>query len=73
MKEIESNKHAWSQLSKDHYETFKARFSNGTHKLNPFIEKEIGDLSGKKVIHLQCNTGADTMLLAKLAESAVGV
>jgi len=73
MKEIESNKHAWGQLSKDHYETFKERFSNGTHKLNPFIEKEIGDLSGKKVIHLQCNTGADTMILAKLAKSAVGV
>ena len=73
MKEIEANEHAWAQLSKEHYETFKQRLSNGTHKLNPFIMKEIGDLTGKKVIHLQCNTGADTMLLARMAKSAVGV
>jgi len=65
MKEIEANKYAWGQLSKDHYETFKQRFSNGTHKLNPFIVSEIGDLTGKSVIHLQCNTGADTMCLAR--------
>ena len=73
MKEIESNKHAWGLLSKEHYETFKARFENGTHKLNRYIEKEVGDLSGKSVIHLQCNTGADTMLLARMADKAVGV
>ena len=73
MKEIEANKHAWGQLSKDHYETFKQRISTGTHKLNPYIVKEIGDLAGKKVIHLQCNTGADTMLLAQMAKNVVGV
>jgi len=73
MKEIESNKHAWSQVSEEHYKTFRKSLSNETHQLNPFIINELGDLSGKKVIHLQCNTGADTMHLAKSAKSAVGV
>jgi len=73
MKEIELNKQAWGQLSKEHYETFKQKFSKGTHKLNPYITDEIGDLTGKSIIHLQCNTGADTMLLAQMAKKAVGV
>ncbi len=73
MKEIESNKHAWSQISEDHYFTYKKSLLEGRHQLNTYIKNEIGDLSGKKVIHLQCNTGADTILLARMAESAVGV
>ena len=73
IKEIESNKHAWGQLSQDHYSHFKSAFLEGHHKFNKYIESELGDLSGKKIIHLQCNTGADTILLAKMGASAVGV
>lgn len=73
MKEIESNKHAWGQVSEEHYHYFKKALLEGTYQLNKYIQAEIGDLSGKKVIHLQCNTGADTIMLAKMAESAVGV
>ena len=72
--EIAENKHAWGQLSESHYHTFKQRFADGTHQLNPHILAEIGDLTGKRVIHLQCNTGADTILLARLgAAEVVGV
>lgn len=73
MKEINANKHAWSQLSQDHYNTYKKLLSENCHQLSKYIRSEIGDLSGKKVIHLQCNTGADTILLAKMSESVVGV
>lgn len=73
MKEIDSNKHAWSKVSEDHYENFKKSLTNGTHQFNKYIKEELGDLSGKKVIHLQCNTGADTILLAKTATNVVGV
>ena len=41
--------------------------------LNKYIVSELGDLSGKSIIHLQCNTGADTILLAKMGASAMGV
>lgn len=73
MKEVESNKHAWSQVSKDHYEYFKKALTEGTYQLNSHIQKEIGNLSGKSIIHLQCNTGADTIMLARISASAVGV
>ena len=73
MKELESNKHAWGQIAAEHYETFRQRLSDGSHKLNKYILSELGDLSGKSIIHLQCNTGADTILLAKMGASAVGV
>jgi len=73
LKEIEANKHAWGQISRDHYLAFKKWLHEGNHKLNPYIRDELGDLSGKTVIHLQCNTGADTILLARMAASVVGV
>ncbi|MCL2171464.1 MAG: class I SAM-dependent methyltransferase [Defluviitaleaceae bacterium] len=73
MNEIESNKHAWGQISEEHYRHFKKTLSDGTYQLNKYIQAEIGDLAGKKVIHLQCNTGADTIMLAKMAKSVIGV
>lgn len=73
MKEIDSNKEAWSKLSLDHYNTYKRLLSEGRHRLNSYIEKELGDIGGKSVIHLQCNTGADTLLLAQKAKHVTGV
>lgn len=73
MKEIESNKNAWGKISEEHYHTFKDRFKSGTHEFNEYILRELGDLTGKKVIHLQCNTGADTLLLARTASQVTGV
>lgn len=72
-KEIESNKNAWSKISEEHYQYFKEAFAKGANELNWYIKKELGDISQKKVIHLQCNTGADTIILARTAKSATGV
>ena len=71
MKEIESNKHAWGQVSEAHYHYFKKAILGGTYQLNSHIQSEIGDLAGKRIIHLQCNTGADTIMLAKMGASEV--
>jgi SAM-dependent methyltransferase len=73
VKEIDSNKEAWSKLSEDHYNTFKTALASDTLRLNKYIQKELGDVSGKKIIHLQCNTGADTLVLAKTAAHVTGV
>lgn len=73
MREIEFNKNAWSKISEDHYYHFKKVLMDGNYQLNSYIQKELGDLSGKKVIHLQCNTGADTIVLAKTAKHVTGV
>ncbi|MHC1747247.1 MAG: class I SAM-dependent methyltransferase [Cellulosilyticaceae bacterium] len=73
MKEIEINKEAWSLVSKDHYETFLKRYNEGTYDLNKTILSELGDIKGKKIIHLQCNTGADSIRLAQLGAIVTGV
>ena len=74
IKEIKANEHAWGVNSKQHYNHFKRLFLAGEYQLNKHIQAEIGNLTGKKVIHLQCNTGADTIALSQLgAKSVVGV
>jgi SAM-dependent methyltransferase len=73
MKEIDANKTAWGLLSKDHYEHFKKLLQEGKHQLSAIIEKELGDISGKTIIHLQCNTGADTIALARKGAVVTGV
>lgn len=73
MIEIESNKQAWGKISEEHYHHFKALLSDDDLHLNYYIQEELGDISGKEIIHLQCNTGADTLILAKTAKSVVGV
>ena len=74
IKEIKANEHAWGVNSQQHYNHFKKLLLAGEYSLNRHILSEIGDLSGKKVIHLQCNTGADTIALSQLgAKSVVGV
>lgn len=73
MKEIEANKEAWSLISKDHYETFLKIIKEGTYNLNKIILSELGDIKGKKIIHLQCNTGADSIKLAQMGAIVTGV
>lgn len=73
MKEIDINRIAWGKLSKDHYEHFKRLLKEKESILNPIILDELGDISGKKLMHLQCNTGADTICLARRGANVSGV
>lgn len=71
---IEQNKKAWGQISEEHYNHFKMQYENGEYNFNPIIEEELGDITGKTILHLQCNTGADSIALAKLgAKHVTGV
>jgi SAM-dependent methyltransferase len=73
MKEIEANKAAWGMLSQGHYEHYKKAIQESRYSFSKIIEEELGDISGKTVIHLQCNTGADTVLLAQKGAIVTGV
>jgi len=70
---IEANKQSWGTLAEDHYETFKARLLASETTLNPTQIEELGDIAGKQLIHLQCNTGADTISLARMGATVTGV
>lgn len=73
MNKIDANKHAWGLLSEDHYNHYKKKFTENSYNLNPIVKKELGDITGKKVLHLQCNTGADTIILARMGATVTGV
>lgn len=73
MKEIESNDKSWGKIAESQYFKFKKQLSDATYKLNRHIAGEIGDIAGKKVIHLQCNTGADSILLSRMGADVTGV
>jgi SAM-dependent methyltransferase len=70
---IEANRQSWGTLAKDHYRTFRAKLLAGETTLNPTQIEELGDVTGKKLIHLQCNTGADTISLARMGTTVTGV
>ncbi|MDI6452786.1 class I SAM-dependent methyltransferase [Peloplasma aerotolerans] len=74
MKEILENKKAWNMLAKDHYETFKKKLGDPYQTLSEIILSELGNIKNQNIIHLQCNTGYDTILLARQgAKKVVGV
>lgn len=73
MKEIEANKQAWALLAKDHYVHFKETLANGSYAVNRHIAAELGEIKGKKILHLQCNTGADSIWLAQAGADVTGV
>ncbi len=73
MDKIEANKIAWDKLAKDHFENFKNRLEITPILLSSAIIEELGDVSGKKLIHLQCNVGQDTLSLFNMGARVTGV
>jgi 2-polyprenyl-3-methyl-5-hydroxy-6-metoxy-1,4-benzoquinol methylase/GNAT superfamily N-acetyltransferase len=70
---IEANRQSWGRISRDHYETFKKRLAENESTLSQTQIRELGDLQGKSLIHLQCNTGADSISLARMGARITGV
>jgi len=73
MREIAANKEAWGLLAKDHYETYRQRLRENQSTLSEIIRRELGDIRGKTLIHLQCNVAADTISLARMGAVVTGV
>ena len=48
-------------------------FLNGESTLDPIEIKELGNVSGKSLLHLQCHFGLDTMCWERLGAEVVGV
>lgn len=48
-------------------------FKNGQNKLNPLEISEVGDVRGKRMLHLQCHFGMDTLSWAMLGAEVTGV
>jgi len=70
------NKDLWDKWAKLHVETAMYdmdAFRKGKSSLiGPELEL-LGDISGKRILHLQCHFGQDSLSLARLGASVVGV
>ncbi len=72
----EQNRIAWNAAT-DAHNSHKADqatfFRNGGSTLYPEEIELLGDLNGKRLIHLQCNAGQDTLSLSRLGAVVTGV
>ena len=50
-----------------------ASFKAGKNKLHPLELEEVGDVAGKKLLHLQCHFGLDTLSWARLGAQVTGI
>jgi SAM-dependent methyltransferase len=75
-KYLKSNRDLWNEMTEI---TFKSQsydvpgFKAGRNTLKPIEREELGDVSGKSLLHLQCHFGLDTMSFARLGAEVTGV
>lgn len=72
----EINKTLWNDavathLSSDFYDM--EGFLAGNSSLNPIELELFGEVKGKKILHLQCHFGQDTLSLARMGASVTGI
>jgi len=76
MDSFQNNRQSWNELTalhaqSDFYDV--AGFKRGASSLNAIELEELGDIKGKKILHLQCHFGLDTLSLARLGAEVTGV
>src|SRR6516162_4572157 len=74
---IEINRRNWDERAAIHareaLDDGLARFQAGEDALHAIEAAEFGDISGKRVLHLQCHIGRDTLCLARRGAVVTGL
>lgn len=73
---LEINKNSWNKrtahhLKSDFYDV--KGFLNGNTSLNEIELMLLGNIKGKKILHLQCHFGEDTISLGRLGANVTGI
>ncbi|MGJ1364352.1 class I SAM-dependent methyltransferase [Sphingobacterium spiritivorum] len=73
---IEINKTSWNtkttvHINSDFYDV--ENFKKGKSSLNDIELQLLGDIKGKKILHLQCHFGQDTLSLARMGANVTGI
>ena len=72
----EANRRYWDALVPLHLDSQfydVADFKAGTSTLRPTELREVGDVSGRSLLHLMCHFGLDTLSWARLGARVTGV
>jgi len=70
------NKNAWNKRTKVHINSkfYDVKsFKNGESSLNNIELEQVGNVAGKKLLHLQCHFGQDTLSWARQGAKVTGV
>lgn len=72
---FKANQHAWDlrtdwHIGSDFYDV--AAWKAGKEALTPIELREVGDVKGKRLLHLQCHFGQDTLSWARRGASVTG-
>lgn len=73
---LQKNKHAWNERTKVHIGSDfynHQSFLQGENSLKEIELALLGNVRGKKILHLQCHFGQDTLSLARLGADVTGV
>jgi 2-polyprenyl-3-methyl-5-hydroxy-6-metoxy-1,4-benzoquinol methylase len=73
---FESNKNLWNQRTVVHKDSSfydVASFLQGKSSLTEIELRELGAVSGKKILHLQCHFGMDSLSLARMGAAVTGM
>lgn len=75
---FELNRLSWDERVEAHwasdmYQRHADALRAGTHSLAPDIVEGVGHVHGKRLLHLQCHMGMETLMWSRLGAEAVGV
>lgn len=73
---VEINRKLWNTKTDIHYESDfydNKSFISGRNSLNKIELDLLGDVRGKKILHLQCHFGQDTISLSRMGATTVGI
>lgn len=73
---LEKNRAAWNQRTISHIESDfydQQSFLEGRNSLNPFELDLLEEVKGKKILHLQCHFGQDSISLSRMGADVTGV
>ncbi|OPL17748.1 MAG: hypothetical protein AVO35_08790 [Candidatus Aegiribacteria sp. MLS_C] len=70
----EGNRVHWDELASAHESSYEyGRLLDGGHLIDEVQLREVGDVAGRSLLHLQCHIGTDTLSWARLGASVTGV
>ncbi|MCF8298334.1 MAG: class I SAM-dependent methyltransferase [Saprospiraceae bacterium] len=76
MNYFQQNRESWNELTFSHTQSEfydLQNFINGRTSLNSIEIQEIGEVNRKKILHLQCHFGMDTLSFARMGAEVVGI